>query len=661
MKKIILTIFLLLLFYLIKSKAIVYAGCSGDGGSCRSKEEIVCKDSSGNSCVQGDPGCVCDWQCTGGTQWSCNGCNSLSKNDCGNSCASIDSCVCRTSGGCSWTDPPPPPSPPPPTPEPTTPGGCSRNTWGSCIGGWKSCSTGNYDRCGDGTCCLQNECDNGAAPQYCGGTTPTSTPTPVPATPTPLSPPACGNVTCTSLGNQATVNWTGAGAASYAIRIDDLNNGADTVSEVGGTPNNCICPTCHDLCIDYWTPKSMTVNISPGTNYTWWLHSLASTTGWDRGTEATTCPQFNCPPPSPPNCKNLSGPGTVTSGESGTYRAVIETGANGSNLAGKFNISMTNGSNELELPLTPVTSGQTIQYAWTPTEAGTYRVSCNAHNIAGWCYGHANLGIPVCAGPTTSMIVTVTDSPGWFQVQGGDLYARNNIAVTLPDESSGFNIANPDDLATQGINYYGGTFTINQPEYKGLNVNSASFEESNKILYDEIKKEFPDNVGSLEVRGNKLVPPSDKGSLGNTKVYRVTDSGTIRVDNDWRNLGTMNMVVFIDNANIQVTTADLTVNPGSFLAFVVNGNITFAENAENVQGTFIASNQIITSSKSTSADSQIILEGTYVALNGFDLKRNLKVANSSEAAEIFKYRPDFAFTAPEGLKKPFKYWQELNP
>ncbi len=117
------------------------------------------------------------------------------------------------------------------------------------------------------------------------------------------------------------------------------------------------------------------------------------------------------PPPNPiPNCTGLTGPSSVTIGQSATYTASFSSEQG--NLGGEIDAGQ-GGQFKWTPGNKPIsgTSGS-LSFTWTPTVAGTYDVFCRAWNDAvAECRGKANYvdGPPryACAGPASSMSVTV--------------------------------------------------------------------------------------------------------------------------------------------------------------------------------------------------------------------------------------------------------------
>ncbi len=132
--------------------------------------------------------------------------------------------------------------------------------------------------------------------------------------------------------------------------------------------------------------------------------------------------------PSIPNCSNLSGPPTITLGQSGTYTAdfysqeanrtqnveFADHNINPAPLQPPFG-GWQNGVASLNTGVIPGNSGNG-SVTWTPTAIGTYDVFCRAWNDGqAECRGNANYvdGPPryTCAGPASSIIVNVINPP----------------------------------------------------------------------------------------------------------------------------------------------------------------------------------------------------------------------------------------------------------
>jgi uncharacterized repeat protein (TIGR01451 family) len=98
----------------------------------------------------------------------------------------------------------------------------------------------------------------------------------------------------------------------------------------------------------------------------------------------------------------------------------------------------------------------------------------------------------------------------------------------------------------------------------------------------------------------------------------------------------------------------ISVEPGAFLAFIVQGNVIIGSDvagtleAPAVQGVFVANRRIVTESKGEGLDGQLFAAGSFTAYGGFDLNRDL--GDNTLPAETFLYRPDLAANSPGEVK-----------
>ena len=183
---------------------------------------------------------------------------------------------------------------------------------------------------------------------------------------------------------------------------------------------------------------------------------------------------------------------------------------------------------------------------------------------------------------------------------------------------------------------------------KGKNANSTSFPEL--LSYQELLNRF-DSVTTLS--GSSTLTPaslSDSGSLGDTKAYEYSGDASLE---SWSSF-TGNAVIFIDGD--LTINENVTVSQGSFLGIIASGDITVNSSVGTVEGFYFTNGDFSTGSSST----QLLLNGTIVA-NDFNLDRDLGASNPTTPAEVFSYRPDFAFTAPLELRRPYRHFQEVAP
>jgi hypothetical protein len=117
-------------------------------------------------------------------------------------------------------------------------------------------------------------------------------------------------------------------------------------------------------------------------------------------------------------------------------------------------------------------------------------------------------------------------------------------------------------------------------------------------------------------------------------------------------------VIFV-NGDLDINV-DITVAPGGFAAFIVNGSINVSPDVENIQGMFVANQNFNTVSNGT-VDTQLTVEGSVVAWGDVSLDRDLVANNSNSPAEKFVYRPDLLISMPDEMKSFVMQWREVVP
>ncbi|MEX0896079.1 MAG: hypothetical protein WDZ94_04030 [Patescibacteria group bacterium] len=140
-------------------------------------------------------------------------------------------------------------------------------------------------------------------------------------------------------------------------------------------------------------------------------------------------------------------------------------------------------------------------------------------------------------------------------------------------------------------------------------------------------------------------------------------------------------IVFVDgNLSINAVSEGqkmITVPNGSFLAFIVNGNITFnglvgSSDFESedplVEGIFMAEESIVINSLGAGNDLKFIGAGSFIGWTNVSMNRNYNDVDKPEeeqfndlyATELFIHRPDLVISTPEILREASVTWQEVN-
>lgn len=271
-------------------------------------------------------------------------------------------------------------------------------------------------------------------------------------------------------------------------------------------------------------------------------------------------------------------------------------------------------------------------------------------------------------------------STSWFQVFGGNLFARNGINSVIPYNfcgidndcqaalnvphpastnllSSGFPITNASNSsAVKSYDYSSAyhsyfhlpTRTINVNSYDvNTDLNQLSYDYFYKLAENQIKEIgngedlepllsdwtsaswwLADDINYIKVNGNVNIDEAQGFNLsGNQKLIVFVDGNLILDDSD------------TNDSNRKITS----VAQGSFLAFFVSGNIiitadvgyelnplspstpTVSNANSNVEGVFVADNDLIIQSKTAIGevppDRKFIGAGTFVGWNNVLLNR----------------------------------------
>ena len=350
---------------------------------------------------------------------------------------------------------------------------------------------------------------------------------------------------------------------------------------------------------------------------------------------------------------------------------------------------------------------------------------CRAGGLAGGSYiPQSNLNFYV------QLVNLANDA--WWQLWGGNAYGKQGVSSTVPFSCG----SDPDCKRTMIANLAGISNSA------GVPISQGAVTEANGSFYSE--NDIAPGDGSVgNPKANTIstgfTPPIENYSYflnnvdiaipataanpssitqissnissatefqaafdsnysvqGTDKVVWVPNSLTINLGNPsggkWSVPAGEKWIVFVPgnltftgptdhSAGAQETL--IQVANGGFLAFIVQGDITFDENigygfdddtlldtynTPIVEGVFIASDELIIKSKggSTPGDYKFVGAGTFVGWTNVRLERDFdngatrKQLHNNSPTELFIYRPDFMSNAPAFLYKPRMSWKEVN-
>jgi hypothetical protein len=245
--------------------------------------------------------------------------------------------------------------------------------------------------------------------------------------------------------------------------------------------------------------------------------------------------------------------------------------------------------------------------------------------------------------------VTVSPPRPWFQVAGGDVYAGSNISSEIPSTC-----VSPDCepyfsvTGTSGpsVVYYNGTsasFGNGEVSENGWLINNTSqSSQSYGYFYQLLGSPTVDNFDDLDDIDNNV-----------TNLYYSEDDVIIERAHPANQKG----IVFV-NGDVYLNH-DIKIQDGDFLMIAASGDI-YVEGGgtpvDELEGIYVAGGTFHTGV----AEVQLEVEGGVVAGN-FNLQRDLGADNEDTPAEIFTYRLDFWFSAPDEIRQSPFTWGEVRP
>ena len=287
--------------------------------------------------------------------------------------------------------------------------------------------------------------------------------------------------------------------------------------------------------------------------------------------------------------------------------------------------------------------------------------------------------------------INVIPPPPWFQTQGGDVHAqesiRSRVPITVVEANRYFSLVGSGGypgLVSQG-DYL-------EPDFKdnfGWSLD-GKVSEKGWLAEDGFLLRYDYNYFS-----SKLISPTTDDNFScdlagaadcespppNTTTVYYSEND-VDIDSLWAIPGNTKVIVLIKgNLNIMVPPNKIAISVpiGSFLAFIVSGNININGNLgdkssdpfdgfnAHLQGMYIADGVIDTDSTGVSSGRRLVLAGTFYSGSGFNLDRELKedpdaeIQDSSTPGELFIARPDLFVNMPEELMTSFFLEQEVAP
>lgn len=276
------------------------------------------------------------------------------------------------------------------------------------------------------------------------------------------------------------------------------------------------------------------------------------------------------------------------------------------------------------------------------------------------------------------------------------LSGPNGASDPTKDNSAGITMVD-GSASIVGGNEGGGFYSNrnNNERVTGGFVQSADHENYDyfaKTTDVDVPLSSENNSGS-NTSINTLNQLSAQSTATGDSVYSVPGNLTITINaatSKWNITGNTKHVIFVPgNLTINVSNAStnadqqqlINVDSGSFLAFIVAGNITISADigysgdsglnalqTPNIEGVFISDDVLTVSSYggSSPTDRKFVGAGTFVGWTNVDLQRDFnngaqrKELHKDTPTETFIYRPDFMVNTPVILQRSQLTWQEVN-
>lgn len=316
---------------------------------------------------------------------------------------------------------------------------------------------------------------------------------------------------------------------------------------------------------------------------------------------------------------------------------------------------------------------------------------CGACPVVGpYCGDGSCTGFESCSSCSSDCgaCQVLSSSLAWWQSKAGSVYAGVSSGTALlstiidsfcvaptcsaqlvaPDSTSQ---AYSEGLALTGGGTLSGFNKVNTSNSASIGTAASRYFETYSFFYRKT------NLGANPVDDFAgSATDAQKPATGKEAYFH---DGDLTIQDQWDITSGQSFVVFVDGNLTLSDTSNvgelIKVAEGGFLAFIVSGNITIANDVGNttltnttgnVEGVYIADGTITVASKGAAAggDERFIGEGTFVGWSGVELDRDYSdggaraAENNTKPVEQFVYRPDLVKNAPEVMKHPHSIWQE---
>jgi hypothetical protein len=290
-----------------------------------------------------------------------------------------------------------------------------------------------------------------------------------------------------------------------------------------------------------------------------------------------------------------------------------------------------------------------------------------------WAEGASEITTSVLlkgASATAQNLYLWQGAQAWFQTKEGDVHAQGGgINSSIFPEDTYFCLADTGNFP--GVVSY-------KPEAES-DFGQSPVSEKGWLAEDSFSINY-----SFDQLYSKLGSP-EADDLGTDTLERYVDDhpgqeifyldGKTTINSQWDFPDGRKIIVFV-NGDLEINKEIIGVPSGSFLAFIVKGNINIKGALGDkkkvlttvLEGVYLADGLIDTNYDDDNSGKRFVAEGIFIAHGGFSLGRNLKndcitneICNETTPAELFIARPDLFINIPDQLKESYFFEQEVAP
>ncbi len=288
--------------------------------------------------------------------------------------------------------------------------------------------------------------------------------------------------------------------------------------------------------------------------------------------------------------------------------------------------------------------------------AGTYRVfleSYDDHDGTVYTPGDIHYQISITSSSPNILNLWVKKTPvlPWWRSQIGDIYGL--MLKSMMSDSTQF-LTSQLNASDPGVVIWGNGYELNKGQLSTSTFKLTSQQrvalKENYAYFDQLTRGYP----KTEITDNTK-PASLPPLAQDRQAHMLKKSGDLNLTTNWGAPNEKLVVLVSDNLKISTNQQ---VPVGSFLQFIVSGNIIIGPSVTSLHGIFSADGSVVIES----SDQPFEASGSVVSFSpsGIMSKRSLPSGdNATRASTIFTYRPDLVVNVPLEIRHKKSVWSEV--